>query len=202
MRRRSVLGSLMVVLAVAGCGVGNDGEPRALAPGGVPFSLMGTSTTTTTTPDSAVDQVEVAVFLVNNESGQLVEVHRSVAGPASAKVALRELMRGATEDELDRGLRSAVPRSTELLGVEGPSDGLITIDLNDLTSISGQGQRLALAQLVFTSTAVPGVDRVLFEFEGEASEVPDAQGESTSRPLTRTDFSAYFRSATTAAPSP
>lgn len=195
MRLRAAL-LVLVALTLGGCGVGNDSAPRALSADGVPFSLLGTSSTTTT-PAPAVDRTPVSLFLVDNESGLLVEVERSVAAPSSVEVAIRELLRGPTEDELARGLRSSLPRSTELLGVQGPTGGLITIDLNDLTAIGGQGQRLALAQIVFTATAVPEVDRVIFEFEGEASEVPDGQGESTAEPLTRGDFAIFDPSATT-----
>lgn len=194
--------ALAMLLVLAGCGVRDDSAPRALAPEGVPFSLLGSSTTITAPPVPTVQQVPVSVFLVNNETGLLVEVERSVAPPASVEAALQALLRGPTEDELAQGLRSSVPRSTELLGVEGPTGGLITIDLNDLTSIGGQGQRLALAQIVFTGTAAPDVDRVIFEFEGEASEVPNGQGESTAQPLTRADFAIFDPSATTVPASP
>jgi spore germination protein GerM len=183
------------LLATGGCGVPDDAEPRALAPESVPFSLLATSTTTTNEPMTppAVDE-SVPVYLVDNESGQLVEVRRSVPAPASVREVLEELLQGPTEAELASGLSSSIPSSTQLLGVEGPVAGIVTVDLSDLSGISGPGQRMALAQVVFTATGAAEVESVLFEFEGELSQAPNAEGESTSEPLSREDFAAFDQS--------
>jgi spore germination protein GerM len=101
-------------------------------------------------------------------------------------------LRGPTEDELAQGLNSAIARSTVLLGVTGPQDGVVMVDLSDdLRSIGGPGQRLALAQVVFTATATADVTGVLFAFEGQPSEVPNGKGESTTEPLDRSDFATF-----------
>lgn len=197
---------LLVAVALMGtgaCGVPDDAEPRALPPDSVPFSLLATSTTTTTepSPPPMVDE-PVPVYLVDNETGQLVEVQRRVPAPASVRRALQELLQGPNERELAEGVGSSIPSSTELLGVEGPVGGVVTIDLSDLSGISGGGQRMALAQVVFTATALPGVDSVLFKFEGEPSEAPNAQAESKSEPLGRDDFAAFDPSAPPSAVAP
>lgn len=204
-RRKALVTLAAAVTAFVGCGVQDDAEPRALAPGEVPFNLLVTSTTTTAPPATpAVPKADVAVFLVDNETGRLVQVERQVAAPASARQALRELLEGPTEAELARGLRSSVARSTRLLGIEGPVDGVVTVDLSDLSGIAGQGQRLALAQVVFTVTAAPDINRVLFKFEGRLSEVPDGQGESIGGPVGRSDFATFDPDAptTTVVPPP
>lgn len=198
-RLRAVL--VGVALAAAGCGVPDDPAPRALAPETVPFSLLATSTTTTTlrSPPPEVDDV-APVYLIDNDSGQLVEVQRPVPAPASVRGALLELLRGPTEAELAEGLSSSIPSSTQLLGVEGPAGGVVTIDMSDLSGIAGAGQRMALAQVVFTATAAPDVESVLFKFEGQPSQAPNAAGESTSEPLGRDDFAAFDPSAPSQAP--
>lgn len=202
MRRRGL--AVVAVVVVAGCGVPNDTESRALAPESVPFDLLAPSTTTTTRPSPpAVVDEPASVYLVDNDSGQLVEVKRPVPAPPSVRRALEELLQGPTETELARGLSSSIPSSTGLLDVQGPSAGIVTVDLSDLSGIAGAGQRMALAQVVFTATAADDVDSVLFEFEGQPSEVPNAAGQSTSEPLRREDFAAFDPSApTTTLPPP
>lgn len=183
---------LAIAVVVSGCVVPDDAEPRALEPSNVPFSLLATSTTDTTQTVPSVASVEVSVYLVDNDTNQLVEALRSVPGPASPRVALEELLGGPTEDELAFGITSAIAQSTALLGLADAGNRVITVNLSDdLRTISGQGQRLALAQVVFTATATAEVDGVLFAFEGEVSEVPDAQGQSTADPLDRADFATF-----------
>lgn len=192
-RRGPALSMLLAVaVLVSGCVVPDDAEPRALEPSNVPFSLLATSTTNTTQTVPSVTLADVSVYLVDNETNQLVEVSRSVPGPGNPRAALEELLDGPTEDELSVGLTSAIAQSTTLLGLTDAGNRVITVNLSDdLRTISGQGQRLALAQVVFTATATEEVDGVLFAFEGKLSEVPDAQGQSTADPLERGDFATF-----------
>lgn len=191
-----VLGGAM---SISGCAVPNDAEPRAIDPSSVPFSLLGTSTTASTEPqEPSARQAAVPVYLVDNDTDQLVEVIRTVAAPGSVQVVLGELLSGPSGQELSSGLTSAIARGTDLLGVDGPRDGVITLNLSDdLSAISGQGQRLALAQVVFTVTAMRDVQGVLFAFEGKLSEVPNGQGQSTAEPLDRADFAIFDPTAPT-----
>ncbi|HSH23164.1 MAG TPA: GerMN domain-containing protein [Acidimicrobiales bacterium] len=201
-RRRRVLASALLAVVAGGCGVPHDDSPRALSPEGVPFSLLATSTTTTRPSPPPVVEELVPIYLVDNQSRLLVEVLRPVPAPASVPRAIEELLEGPNDDELARGLSSSLASSTELLAVEGPAGGVVTIDLSDLSGIAGEGQRMALAQVVFTATAAPDVDAVLFKFDGQPSEAPNAQGESTAEPLGRDDFAAFDPTApsTTAPP--
>ncbi|CAN5128241.1 hypothetical protein BH24ACT1_BH24ACT1_04370 [soil metagenome] len=192
--RRLTIGLVLpVALSLPGCVVPDDAGPRAIDPSSVPFSLLGTSTTTATEPhEPSVSHTAIPVYLVDNDTDQLVEVVRAVEEPGSVQVVLVELLSGPSGDELSSGLTSAVARSTTLLGVDGPREGVVTVNLSDdLSSISGEGQRLALAQVVFTVTAMPDVEGVLFAFEGKLSEVPDGQGQSTAEPLDRSDFATF-----------
>ena len=52
----------------------------------------------------------------------------------------------------------------------------------------------ALAQLVFTLTDLPGIQRVSVTVEGERVEVPRGDSTLTSDPLTRGDYAAYLSS--------
>ncbi|MBW3547275.1 MAG: GerMN domain-containing protein [Actinobacteria bacterium] len=185
------------LLSSGACGIQHDDQARTLPTDKVPFGLLATSTTTTAPQPPEAPAVPTSVYLVDNDTGQLVEVQRPVSAPPSVRSALEELLKGPTEQELDRGLRSNIASATELLAIIGPENGVVTIDLSDLTGPTGEGQRLALAQIVYTVTALPDVDRVLFRFQGEAKEVPNAAGESTGEPLTRSDFAPFDPAATT-----
>lgn len=199
---RAVVVALALATLVSGaCGIQHDEQARTLPSDKVPFGLLATSTTSTTVPPE-VPAVATSVYLVDNETGQLVEVPRFVSAPPSVRTALQELLEGPTERELDQGLRSNIASATELLGIIGPENGVVTIDLSDLTGPTGEGQRLALAQIVYTVTARPQVDRVLFRFQGELKEVPNAAGESTGEPLSRDDFAPFDPAATTTSAPP
>ena len=185
--------ALTATLSLSGCVVPDDAEPRAVDPSSVPFRLLGTSTTNVTEPEPPNSrQVAIPIYLVGNDTAQLVEVTRVVPAPSSVRAALGELFNGPNPEELSDGLTSAISRSTQLLGVDGPRGGVVIVNLSDdLRSISGQGQRLALAQIVFTVTAAPEVEGVLFAFEGDLSEVPNGQGQLTADPLERSDFATF-----------
>ncbi len=183
---------LATVLVTGACAIQHDAQPRAIDRSQVPFSLLATSTTSAEPATPMRAEVPTSIFLIDSNTEMLTEVLRPVPPPPSVRAGLLELLLGPTEEELARGLNSAITRSTTLLGVDGPRDGVVTVDLSDdLRSIGGQGQRLALAQVVFTATATPEVSAVRFAFEGQPSAVPDGQGASTTEPLDRTDFATF-----------
>lgn len=197
-RRLWLLVVIAALVVVAGCAIRIDAEPRAIEPEVVPFDLLATSTTSETPSSTPAGTLEVpaSIFLVDSDTELLAEVGRMVPPPPSVRARLQELLTGPTEAELGQGLNSAIARSTMLLGVDGPRNGVVTVDLSDdLRNIAGQGQRLALAQVVFTATAATEVTGVLFAFEGEPSEVPNGQGVSTTEPLDRSDFATFDPSA-------
>lgn len=185
--------------ALVGCGVQLDEQPRPLAAESVPYGLLETSTTvegTTSTTLAPVPTFQAtSVFLVDN-SDFLVEVRRQL--PGEVRVAIGSLLTPPTEAEVDSGLRTTIASTIVLRGIAGPEDGLVTIDLTSETSdVSPDIPRLALAQLVYTATAVPGVDRVLFQVDGQAREVPTGEGQSTAEPLSRVDYRQFVLPPTT-----
>lgn len=186
---RRVLALVAAAVLLAACGVPGDDSPRPLDEDAVPFDLLAPTaeTTTTTTPSVFADTVRVAVFLADPE-GKLQAVRRPVTSPATVAKVVESLLAGPTDEESSR-LSTAITSGTELLGVDGPRDGLVTINLSrDVLDITGRQQILALAQVVWTVTALPSVDRVLFEFEGEPTEVQNGNGTLTSSPLSRPSY--------------
>jgi len=204
--RRSAAGVVTATLlgAVAACGVQLDDEPREVAANTLPYGLLETSTTGSTASTTPLPTFQsTSVFLVDN-SDFLVEVRRQL--PGEVRVAVGSLLAPPTEIEVNSGLSTAIAPSTSLRGVVGPEDGLVTIDLrSDGTDGSPEISRLAFAQLVYTATAVPGVERVLFQVDGQAREVPTGEGQSTAEPLSQADYRQFLRppsSTTTVEPTP
>ena len=186
--RRFVALALAVtgVALVAGCGVPEDSEPKALATESVPFDLLAPSAPGEVPGPG--EGIRASIYLVDGED-RLVDVQRRVPAPAGLWERLTSLLQPATLAENNEGLRNTIPDSTHLNKVSEPVDGVISIDLTGPLA-AGAGQRLALAQIVYTATAVrlPMVNSVLFYFDGVFQEVPDSTGAQSAAPRTRDDY--------------
>jgi spore germination protein GerM len=187
---------VLALLVLAACGVQDDGSPRALAPEDVPFDLLQPATSVAN-PENAEGQPR-AVWFVDND-GLLARGERRLEAPVTVEDIVSALLDGVTAAEQANGLRSNIAPGTRLLEVDGPTDGLVTIDLSgEILTVSRELQRLAIAQVVFTATGLPNVDRVLFKFDGTGpAEVPGAGNELTSEPLRRRDFDQFDPTVTT-----
>jgi hypothetical protein len=201
----SCIVTLGIVALVAGCGIRTDSEPRAISGEAVPYDLLDPTTssgpTTTTTPAATA---RGSIYLVNSD-GFLTPVDREVRDPVEVADVLDSLLNGATDAEANRGLRSAITRTTELLGTRlDIRTRVLNINLTgDLLDVAGEEQRLALAQVVYTATALGAVQSVVFQFDDKLTPVPDAEGATKSTPLERRDyfnFDAARATTTTVAP--
>ncbi|MDQ4068482.1 MAG: GerMN domain-containing protein [Actinomycetota bacterium] len=127
------------------------------------------------------------VFLVRD--ARLVRVGRQPWDPPSVEGAIAALLRGPTAAERADGVRTALTRPVRLAGTVAA--GVPLIDVTDaFGDVDGEEQILALAQLVFTLTALPGVDGVSFALDGRPVEVPTGDGALKRGPIRRDDFSA------------
>jgi hypothetical protein len=187
--RRADLAAAATALVVAGslvaCGIPADSQPQALARKDIPFDLLAPSTTIAA-PGTPGARVPLNVYLVGITG--LVPVSREVRAPATLTEALNALLTGPTDAEVADGLRTAVGTQTSIsAGVVG--FGVGTVDLGgSFGQVGGQEQILAVAQLVFTATSVPGIVKVQFTLGGRPVEVPAGDGTLTQGPLGRSDF--------------
>ncbi|HEY7949181.1 MAG TPA: GerMN domain-containing protein [Acidimicrobiales bacterium] len=168
----------VTVIGLTACGVPVDRSPTALPRRGIPFGLLQPSPPSTTTT-SAVSPaaVTIRIFLVS-PSGRLVAVAREVP-PAqdSLDTVLDTLVKGPSNEEAAAGLQSAVPTQTTVLGAVIGAGGVATVNLSGtFGQLVGQAQIEAVAQIVFSSSVVPGVTGVTFELSGRAVNVPTASG--------------------------
>lgn len=180
---------VLVLLASAACGIPADRSAEPLAGGVVVPAVDPANPLPSGTPagegGAAAPVTQVGVFLV--EADRVVEVVRAAAvtglGPA-----LELLLEGPTEAELAAGIRTAVPPGTALRSARVDA-GTALIDLTStLVEVGGQEQILAVAQFVLTATALDGIERVRVALDGQAVEVPRADGTLTPGPLTAADF--------------
>ena len=141
MKRAALLLGLAAALLLPACG--GDDEPTA------------TDTITVTTP---VESTEVRVYLLRD--GKVAPVAREVGDILFEEIAVDALLRGPTEDERQLGLETALPEDVGEVEVS-VEDGVATVDLGD-----AELSREALAQIVYTETALPGITSVTIEGEG------------------------------------
>lgn len=186
---RARLGAALAALAVAmaACGVPAEDKATLASPDDVPFDLLGPpqETTSSTALSERPDPVEI--YLAQGE--RLTAAARKVPFPATPESILETLVDGPTEVEVARGV------STALFGEDvifvrsvGVAGGIATVDLgpsfNDVPN-----KILALGQIVFTLTGLPGIGRVSFTRDGAPTAVPRSNGEVTTDSVSKDDYS-------------
>jgi spore germination protein GerM len=188
---RALALALAGLVALAACGVGVQAEPEQLASENVPDGLLDPNPPTSTTTPQAPTSATVTIYFVRTrgDNVRLARVQREVTDPGSAAERIRALMQEEpTRAEARNGLsNSVIPDDTE---VEVVTDGpLATIDLSpEFLEIQGQAQRAAFGQLVWTVTAVPGIERVRFLVDGDPVNAIIGNGNSIRRPVDRIDY--------------
>ena len=115
--------------------------------------------------------VQREIWLVDRKTLTLSPATRLVPECCDRYNALRALLRGPDPAEAQAGLVTAIPPRTGV-GVNIPVvDGIARVDLTSefLREKSGWPMHLRHAQIVFTLTQFPRVDRVVVLVEGEPS---------------------------------
>jgi hypothetical protein len=150
---------LLLVLAAAGCGGGDD----------------------------APEQARVLVYLVRGED--VGTAARTVDAGDLERSAVEELLAGPNDEETDAGLSTAVPSGTTLAGLEladGVATVDLSGAFDDGGGSAGMFMRLA--QVVFTLTQFPSVDGVRLELDGEPVDTFSAEGIVLDGPQDRADY--------------
>jgi hypothetical protein len=175
---------VLVVLcsALAACGVPTDRSPKTIDSARVPFDLVSPTTTSRTAPTglSSTD-----VFYVSG--ARLIAIPRHVPGAVTADSALKVLAAGPTGEELDRGVKTLLPAGGVLRA--SLSGGQASVQLAEsFGGLSGQDEILAVAEVVYTLTALPEVGSVAFTLADAPVEVPLEDGTLSAGPLTRAAY--------------
>lgn len=136
---------------------------------------------------SAAGAATVHVYFVYGEHG--VAVHRHAP---SATAAVRALLNGPTATERVHGLSSAVPVGTRLLGLS-IRDRVASVDLPSRFASGGGSASMTgrLGQLVYTLTAIRGVNAVNLRIEGRLVHVFSGEGLILRQPLSRAAYQEF-----------
>ncbi len=190
----------LLVGVLVGCGYGDevkDGGPVSTQPGAtVPTTSNGSgggSATTedfspTTTSDVSGQPIQVSVYFTRSE--KIGAAHRQIPYTKEvAKAAVEQLLKGPNVQEKEVGMFTAVPDGTLFLGVS-VADKVATVDLSKEFESGGGtlSMSLRLAQVVYTLTQFPSVEKVQFRLDGKPVEVFGGEGLILDHPVGRADY--------------
>ncbi len=178
----------LIAIAATSCGIPTDAAPRPIPAKSVPFNLLSPSTATTLPPITTRAHVPITVFLVLAGSNRLTTVPRSVNYPGTLAQVIGALAQGPTNAEAAGGVQTALSSQTAVTGAT-VNLGIATINFNKaFSSIAGPELVVAVAQVVFTATALPGVAGVSIEVDGQPVGVPLPNGTLAQGPVNRLAF--------------
>lgn len=176
---------LVLPLLLAACSLGAEASPHRVAQSQVPYGLLKPNVPTTAASTPAEN---VTIYLEGPQ--HLATVSRIVASPATPSDVLAALSRGPTSAEAANGLRSPISTAAPM-SVQSVNGGLVVVRLAAaFTNLAGRDQIAAVAQLVYTMTAIPGIEAIEVSINGRPASVPTANGSLSHSPVTRADYAA------------
>jgi spore germination protein GerM len=113
---------------------------------------------------------------------------------------LATLLTGPNRQELDSRLQTAIPTGTTLKSARASGNVLfadVTEEINDLT---GEQLTLAVAQIVFTASEIPGIQVIRLRVNGEDQAWPKGDGQTRLGDLRVYDFPGFAASVQPAFP--
>jgi hypothetical protein len=170
-------------LGLSACGLGVDASPRLVNPQQVPFGLLRPSPPTTS---PAFAGQYATIYLEGPQ--RLVAVSRDVPAPVTATRVLAALGQGPTSAEASEGLQSPISTAAPLTIWRLRSTRVTVNVTKAFTTLAGENQAIAVAQLVYTLTALPGIDAVGIRIDGKRAKVPTGKGTLSGGPLDRADY--------------
>ncbi len=175
--RRVLLAMLaLVMILVAGCGVAPERRP-------IPIDLAPAAAPVESAPEAG--PLTVVVYYIRGD--RLEAVERAVS-ESSGPALLGLLTAGPSRAEVVTGLRTALtPQTLTVTTSEEAPDTAEVAVTQEFTGITGENQLLAVAQLVWTVTELPGITRVRLSVDGESLEIPTDRGLSQD-PVERADY--------------
>lgn len=179
----------ILALALASCGVPEEGRFIPIEQSQVPDALMVTTTTASTTTTVAVapentsttvaDVLYDSVELYFVSANRVVRSERRIVSPATPTQVLDTLLAGLDAQTESAGLRSALPRGLTATIDVRRGVAKISSTAPFLSELEPSDQRLAIAQLVLTLTRRPGIGQVTFSIDGVDIQVPRGGGDLT-----------------------
>ena len=136
------------------------------------------------------NQKERGVKIYFFKGEKLFAVERAVrADEVPLTQALQDLFAGPSQEEIDRGLITQLPDGIKLLSFK-IKQGVAIVNLNSRINAYGGGAarvRGMIAQIVYTVTELPGIDKAWIWVEGKNEVTLGGEGLVLDRPLIRND---------------
>lgn len=187
----ALVGVATLVLAT-GCGDGGNEAIPTPTPTPTATASVGPtpSVTPTESPTTPSTLTTVSVYFLKGEKVQ--PGSRTVAGPGVGTEAMKALLAGPMASERSGALTTAIPTGTTVNGLV-IRDGLATVDLSKSYESGGGSlsMRARVAQVVFTLTQFPTVQRVSFALDGKPVTTLGGEGVSVAKPQTRADWESF-----------
>jgi hypothetical protein len=175
----------MAIGSIAACGVQTDERARVIAE-----SDRRDLSAPAVLDDSPLRGDTRIYLLASAQIGvrtPLRAVARDVAPTPTG--AMTSLLAGASATEQSLQLRTAIPEGTEVRSARFSAPGLVLVDISaSLFEATGDELIDAMAQIVFTVSALDGVNRVQVLVEGETKQLPRGDGQLVAGTLTVFDF--------------
>jgi hypothetical protein len=193
MTRGSLVATSAILAVLAGCAIQPDSGPRD-----VPDDHRA-RVAIASPVEGAEAQGSGRIYLIIPEggAGRLRTVLRD---PKGQEELIQTLIQGPNAEELSDGLDTAIPPALEVNSVQF-NGGVVNVDVSDeLEDLSGSDLQLAVAQIVFTASELPGAESVLIRVDGDSRSWPDGNGDLQSDPLTVYDFIGYAETSQPAYP--
>lgn len=113
---------------------------------------------------------------------------------------LASLLLGPSQREVEARLQTALPSGTAVVSTR-TAGNVLFVDLSEeINELTGEQLTLAVAQIVFTATEVPGVQVVRLRVNGEDQAWPKGDGQTRAGDLRVFDFPGFAESAQPAFP--
>ncbi|MGZ4683372.1 MAG: GerMN domain-containing protein [Acidimicrobiales bacterium] len=198
-RRSRLLGALLAAVALvvlaAGCGIPTEANARPIDRNALPQTLIDQTTTTTAPSNLGGLNRSAKLFLVSSKGGSeglspmdvdIVNVTDTAEFPQ--RVIEQLIAQQPKENGSGSDLTNAIPPNSEVLNAS-LNDGVLDLDLSNLDAVELSRQRLAAAQIVYTATAIAGIDGVRFSIDGQPAAVPlDDHASDVNQVITRGDY--------------
>jgi germination protein M len=151
---------------------------------------------------AAAKSMNVAPYFLVDEAGHpnrtgpfLIPVRRSVpVTVATGRASLQALLDGPTmrERNANPGISTTIPKNVELLGLTiDNGKAVVNLTMNFAADDDAAAAALRVAQVVWTITRFPTVDRVIIRQNGHKVAVQTGEGDLVERAVNRDDYLAF-----------
>ncbi|WP_228047721.1 Gmad2 immunoglobulin-like domain-containing protein [Streptomyces justiciae] len=166
---------------------GQGGTHAPTMPGMPNGTTMPSMPSMPTAPGQGHHQIRTSVYFLHGE--QVSPAPRTVTAPTTAAAALRALLAGPSRYESRNGRTTAIPSGTTLRSIVVRRHAA-TIDLSGRYDDGGGSlsMQARLAQVVFTATRFPSIEKVRFELDGKPVTSFGGEGIVLNHPVGRADF--------------